>query len=114
MIGNENQLKIADFGISKIAHQYATTYCGTPYYISPEIINRLPYSVKTDVWSLGVVLYELCMRKMPFDATTMPLLSYLITKGKYKEMKGFNKVDKLVKEMLIVNPDKRSSVEELL
>lgn len=79
LIGKDNEVKIADFGISKIASQYTNTFCGTPYYISPEIINRLPYSVKTDVWSLGVVLYELCTRRMPFEANTLPLLSYLIT-----------------------------------
>ena len=38
----------------------AKTMVGTPYYISPEIIEGKPYSLMTDIWSLGVILYELC------------------------------------------------------
>lgn len=64
----------------------------------------MPYSVKTDVWSLGVVLYELCARKMPFEAESLPLLSYFITKGKFKQLKNFEKMNNLIKKMLIVNP----------
>ena len=41
---------------------------GTPYYLSPEICNDLPYNNKTDIWSLGCVLYELLTYKHPFDA----------------------------------------------
>ncbi len=40
---------------------------GTPYYISPEIYENREYSYKTDIWSLGVVLYELCTLELPFD-----------------------------------------------
>jgi len=41
---------------------------GTPYYLSPEICEEKPYNSKTDVWSIGIVLYELCTNKHPFDA----------------------------------------------
>ena len=68
----------------------------------------MPYSVKTDIWSLGVVIYELCTRRMPFEADSLSLLSYLITKGKFKSIKGFSKeIEALVRKMLIVNPSKR-------
>ena len=54
-------VKIGDFGISKVLDSTsAKTFVGTPYYLSPEIIKSLPYSFKSDIWSLGVLLYEMC------------------------------------------------------
>jgi len=57
---------------------------GTPYYISPEILEGKPYSFKADIWSLGIVLYEMCTKKPPFDAKSLPSLAMKIIKGKYK------------------------------
>ncbi len=56
----------ADFGISKVLEktdQFATTVTGTPYYMAPEICTNQPYTFKSDIWSLGCVLYELCTLK---------------------------------------------------
>src|SRR5574343_202962 len=54
-------LKLADFGVAKCLSytiEKARTFTGTPYYLSPEIVQNLPYSFKSDMWSLGVLLYE--------------------------------------------------------
>jgi NIMA (never in mitosis gene a)-related kinase len=56
---------------------------GTPYYISPEIVENKPYSFKTDIWSLGVILYEMCALKPPFDGNSLPYLAMRIVQGKY-------------------------------
>lgn len=56
---------------------------GTPYYLSPEIINSQPYSFATDIWSIGVILYELCCLKPPFTAKTLNMLALKIVKAKY-------------------------------
>lgn len=47
---------------------FAKTIVGTPYYLSPELCEDKPYNEKSDVWALGVVLYECCTQKHPFDA----------------------------------------------
>lgn len=64
-----NGVKIGDFGISKAlenTNAAAQTYCGTPSLMSPEILMSAPYTGKADMWSLGVVLYDLCTGHMPY------------------------------------------------
>ncbi|XP_010398683.1 serine/threonine-protein kinase Nek3 isoform X4 [Corvus cornix cornix] len=62
------KVKLGDFGSARLlAHpmSYACTYVGTPYYVPPEIWESLPYNNKSDIWSLGCILYELCTLKHP-------------------------------------------------
>ena len=47
---------------------FASTLVGTPYYLSPELCEGKPYNEKSDIWALGVVLYECCTGRYPFDA----------------------------------------------
>lgn len=59
----KNIVKLGDFGIARVlsnTRSKAKTVVGTPYYLSPEIIESHPYNFKSDVWSLGVLLYEMC------------------------------------------------------
>lgn len=63
-------VKLGDFGIAKVlAHtrDKAKTQIGTPYYLSPEICEDRPYDTKSDVWSLGCVLYEMLALHVPFQ-----------------------------------------------
>ena len=73
---SRNLIKVGDFGISKILERndgLASTTIGTPYYLAPEVINGEPYGLKADVWSLGVLLYEMMALRKPFEAATSPL-----------------------------------------
>lgn len=70
-------VKLGDFGISKVLESTtagAQTTVGTPLYLSPEICNGEPYGTKSDLWSLGVLTYELAALKVPFQATSLPAL----------------------------------------
>lgn len=75
--GSEVQCaKIADFGIAKVLGNrgLAQTLVGTPYYLSPEMCKGETYSCPSDVWAVGVVLYELCALSMPFNAADVSIL----------------------------------------
>ena len=112
-------VKLGDFGIAKCLNatiDKAKTVVGTPYYLSPEIVQNKPYSFKSDVWSLGVLLYEMCALKMPFDANSLPVLSLKISKGQYNPLHpSFSKeLRALVVSMLSVEINKRPSINEIL
>ena len=70
-------IKLGDFGISRIldvTRELAKTMVGTPYYLSPEILSEQGYGFKSDIWSLGVVLYEITMLKHPFNTREIFIL----------------------------------------
>lgn len=69
-------IKLGDFGFSReyddtVSDNVAKTFCGTPYYLAPELWNQAPYSKKADMFSLGVILYELMALQKPFSGSTM-------------------------------------------
>ena len=73
----KNYVRLGDFGISKVLSNtlaVASTCVGTPLYLAPELCEGKEYDGKSDVWSLGAILYELCALSPPFTANTMPAL----------------------------------------
>ena len=112
-------VKLGDFGIAKCLQntwQKAMTMVGTPYYLSPEIVKGNPYSFKSDIWSLGVMLYEMMALKMPFDANNLPMLSLKIMKGQYNPVSSIYTPDlrSLVSSLLNVDHNKRPTIDEIL
>jgi len=113
------KLKIGDFGIAKALTETknnASTVIGTPYYFSPEIINGEPYNYKTDIWSLGVVLYEMCCLKLPFESNNIAQLSIKIMKGKYDPIPNrYSKnMANLIKDMLNIDQKLRPNITEVM
>jgi NIMA (never in mitosis gene a)-related kinase len=87
-LGENNSVKLGDFGLSKIiaSHDFASTYVGTPFYMSPEICAAERYSHFSDIWSLGCIIYELATRQVPFEARTHMELIMKIKKGVIKPL----------------------------
>lgn len=57
----DGTVKLGDLNVSKVAKgKLLSTQTGTPYYASPEVWNDKPYNQKSDIWSLGCVLFEMC------------------------------------------------------
>lgn len=112
-------VKLGDFGISRVlsnTKSKAKTVVGTPYYLSPEIIQSQPYSFKSDIWSLGVLLYEMCALCPPFNAQSLHQLATKIVAGNYPKIPShFSKnMNDLVSSLLTINPTKRPNVHEIL
>ena len=112
-------VKVGDFGIAKglqSTWEKAKTLVGTPYFLSPEIISNKPYDAKSDIWALGVLLYELMTFKMPFNAVSLPLLSIKINRGVYKPPPSTYsyEIRDLLKKCLTIDPDKRPSIDQIL
>ncbi len=59
-------VKICDFGWAVHSKQLRKTNCGTPLYISPQIVRLEQYSSKIDVWNIGILTYELLYGTIPF------------------------------------------------
>lgn len=112
-------VKLGDFGISKILENtmdYAKTYLGTPYFLSPEICANEKYNYKSDIWMLGCVLFELCTLKKPFYGDTLiGLMRNIIEKPIPDIPSHYSKEIKQVKEFLLQkDPNKRPFIGEVL
>ncbi|NWW07282.1 NEK3 kinase, partial [Oreocharis arfaki] len=113
------KVKLGDFGSARLlAHpmSYACTYVGTPYYVPPEIWESLPYNNKSDIWSLGCILYELCTLKHPFQANSWKHLILKICKGSYEPLPSHYSYELhyLIKQMFKRNPQNRPSASTIL
>ena len=119
-----NHIKIGDFGVSKKLinnNIYAYTFVGTPYYLSPEICLNKPYDEKSDVWSLGVVLYEMITLNKPFDSESQMGLFMKILKGKPAPINNTIKhsysqklINLIIENLLDKDPLTRYSIQQTI
>ncbi|EGR32912.1 protein kinase domain protein [Ichthyophthirius multifiliis] len=110
--------KIGDLNVAKIAKKdgFVYTQTGTPYYASPEVWRDEPYDNKSDIWSLGCVLYEMCALKPPFMANDMEGLFNKVQMGLYERIpqKYSNDLSCFLSSLLKVNPQQRPSCEQIM
>lgn len=113
-------VKLGDFGFAKqlgYTLALASTVCGTPYYFSPELCQKTPYNNKADVWSLGVVLYEMINLRKPFEAKNLPELRKRVVSEEpapFVATHISNDLKVLCLSMLTKNNTKRPSVDQVL
>lgn len=117
---SDNSIRLGDFGVARILDYTAAkakTQVGTPYYIAPEILKARSYTNKADIWSLGILLYEISALDVPIKATNLHDL--------YQRIMTFKKVPalprqysstlkNLIESMLNTDASKRPSINDLL
>ena len=113
-------IKITDFGLARFVdgETFATTTCGTPGYVAPEILSQKPYKEPCDYWSVGVVLYILLSGQPPFYDDDNFELFEKIKKCKYdmdSPIWGMvsSQAKDLISKLLVADPAKRITGEEI-
>lgn len=114
---DEGVIKLGDFGVSRQMSEKTLclhSFYGTPLYFSPEIIEGRPYSHSTDLWSLGVVLYELLSLELPFKGPSLQDVIAAVLRGQYAPLSRPAEFNQVVSMLLTRDAEKRPSAEELL
>lgn len=112
-------IKLGDFGLSRLlptTKAMLDTQIGSPYYLSPEVCKGDEYNMKTDIWSLGIVLYEMCALKHPFIGRTTREVMDQIVKSRTPTIPKFYDLDlqKIVRMMLDKDPDRRPTINDII
>lgn len=120
LTGKEQIAKLGDLGLAKVLERptaKAVTFCGSPYYMSPEIFACKPYDTKSDIWAMGVCIYEMSTLERPFDAMLMQQLVFKIVHGELPPMpkeKYSAQFCKVLEKMLCKDSKARPTADDLL
>ena len=116
---NRNLVKLGDFGIARQmddTSDFAQTCVGTPYYLSPELIEGRPYNHLSDVWALGVLLFQMVTFRYPFEAPTLPALALKIVACEYGALPEGTPPDlkELIATLLARSQQTRPTMEQVM
>ena len=114
---SDGSAKIGDLNVSKVVNKgLGYTQTGTPYYASPEVWKDQPYDIKSDIWSLGCVTFEMLALRPPFRAENMDKLYNKVIKGQYGKISDrySDDIKEIIKLLLKVNPKERPNCTQIL
>ena len=116
LVDESGRLKLTDFGWSNYIcdDEVRDTFCGTPIYQSPEMIQRKEHDHNVDIWCLGVIMFELIAGKVPFDTTSKSALQQSILKLQIKWPSDFPPIAQdLISKILKLDPKERIQIESM-
>ena len=107
-------IKLSDYGSSKFINlsNTNTNIKGTPLTMAPEILNGDNYNFKSDIWSLGIIIYFMLNKEYPYNGKTEVLLLKEINSNKKLKLSNNDKLNDLLKKMLKININERISWDE--
>jgi len=119
LLSKSNVIKLCDFGFARALSEQsimATSIKGTPLYMAPELVQEKPYNDRVDLWSLGVILYELYYGKPPFYTNSIYKLVRMIVKDsiRWPPQRPISKeFQHFINGLLQKNPVRRFNIEHL-
>lgn len=117
LLDENNRIKLCDYGWACFYNpeEKMKTYCGTPEYVSPEMIRKIGYNENVDIWSIGVLLFEMLSGYAPFSSNNKEELYNNILKVKINWPDEFPPLAKdLISKILKYEPSERLTVDEIL
>ena len=118
LISADGTVKLCDFGFARAMSQdtfVLTSIKGTPLYMAPELVQEQPYTPAVDVWSMGVILYELFVGKPPFYTTSIyKLIKQIVNQAPVYPSAMSNNFKSFLQRVLEKDPKKRLGWPELL
>ena len=120
LLDKDYNIKLCDYGWATYITpgKYLTVYCGTPEYVSPEMLKKYPYNEKVDIWALGVLIFELVFGYAPFASNFNEDRYNNIKAGKINwpndlNNNEYNDIKDLIEKILKINPKERISLDEI-
>jgi len=117
-IGSDGSLRLGDFGTAKSMFNPSHTMVGTPLYMAPEVQGKSVYTMASDIWSAGALVYELCMLMPPYNCASMDelvkLKSSMETLTPIPVTRYSQELVDLVTSMIEVHPDKRPTAVQVI
>src|SRR5262249_6558749 len=112
MIDGDGNVRITDFGIATVANDVGVDVAGTPQYMAPELLAGKPASTRSDIYALGLILFEIVTGRRPYDAKTLGELKQLHDTGTVTTPSAIVRdldpaVERIILRCLARDPDQR-------
>ncbi|KAL2644139.1 hypothetical protein R1flu_011726 [Riccia fluitans] len=120
LLDESGRVKVADFGLARFDSEDAvnlTAETGTIRWMAPEVICHMPYNRKVDVYSFGIVLWELCTSKLPFEGMSFVQLAHAVASDNYRppiSEVSSSAFTKLITRCWDRDPSKRPDFKEIV
>uniref|UniRef100_A0A8C5DWC4 Serine/threonine-protein kinase PLK n=1 Tax=Gouania willdenowi TaxID=441366 RepID=A0A8C5DWC4_GOUWI len=117
-VSESMELKVGDFGLAaklEPAGNRRKTICGTPNYLSPEVLNKQGHGCESDIWALGCVMYTMLLGRPPFETTNLKETYRCIREARYSLPSSLSlQAKQLITGLLAKIPEERPDLERIL